>query len=94
MELGEKLYTSKGCNACHTLDGTKLVGPSFKALYGRDEKIADGSTVKVDDAYMRESILNPAAKIVEGYQNLMTPYQGKLKEREIVGLIEYIKTIK
>ena len=43
---------------------------------------------------MRESILNPAAKIVAGYQNLMTPYQGKLKEREITGLIEYIKTLK
>ena len=94
VDLGEKLYSSKGCNACHSVDGTRLVGPSFKALYGKDEKLADGSTVKVDDAYMRESILNPAAKIVESYQNLMTPYQGKLKEREIVGLIEYIKTLK
>ena len=94
VELGKKLYSSKGCNACHKTDDTKLVGPGFKGLYGKDEKLADGSTVKVDDAYIRESILNPGAKIVEGYPNVMTPYQGQLKEREIVGLIEYIKTLK
>ena len=94
VELGKKLYSSKGCNACHNVTDQKLVGPGFKGLYGKNEKLADGSTVKVDDAYMRESILNPGAKIVEGYPNIMTPYQGQLKEREIVGLIEYIKTLK
>jgi cytochrome c oxidase subunit 2 len=94
VELGKKLYSSKGCNACHHVTDQRLVGPGFKGLYGKDEKLADGSTVKVDDAYMRESILNPGAKIVEGYPNVMTPYQGQLKEREIVGLIEYIKTLK
>jgi len=94
VELGEKLYSSKGCNACHSTGDNRLVGPGFKGLYGRNEKLSNGSTVKVDDAYIRESILNPGAKIVEGYPNVMPAYQGQLKEREITGLIEYLKTLK
>tara|TARA_Y100000592_G_scaffold87499_1_gene142139 strand:+ start:1116 stop:2099 length:984 start_codon:yes stop_codon:yes gene_type:complete len=94
VELGEKLYLSKGCNACHSLGDNRLVGPGFKGLYGRNEKLSDGSTIKVDDVYIRESILNPAAKIVESYPNVMPSYQGQLKEREITGLIEYLKTLK
>jgi cytochrome c oxidase subunit 2 len=93
-DRGFKIMTAKGCNACHSMDGTNLVGPSYKGLYGRTEKLADGSSVVADDAYIKESILNPSAKIVAGYQPVMPPYAGQLGDAEISDIIEYIKTLK
>ncbi len=92
-EVGEYLYKSRGCAQCHTVDGSANVGPSFLNAYGREERFKDGSTYTVDENYVRESILNPGAKIVAGYQNVMPTYQGKLKEREITAIIEYLKSI-
>jgi cytochrome c oxidase subunit 2 len=91
--LGEKLYAAKGCAGCHKIDGTRLVGPPLNGLFGKEEKLEGGETVKVDEEYLRESILVPAAKIVAGYPPAMTPYQGILDEREVEGLVEYIKTL-
>lgn len=91
-EAGKALYASKGCNACHSVDGSRLVGPSFKGLYGREEQ-TDKGAVKVDDAYITESILNPMAKIVVSYPAAMPPYQGQLKQDQIDALIAYIKTL-
>lgn len=91
-ELGESLYTGRGCVGCHTLDGSKLVGPTFKGLYGKDEVLADGSTVKVDDAYMKESILEPQAKIVKDYPPSMVAMG--VSDEEADALIAYIKTLK
>jgi cytochrome c oxidase subunit 2 len=88
-ELGEMLYTSKTCIACHSIDGSPGVGPTFKGLFGKQERFADGSTGVADEDYLRESIVAPAAKIVEGYQPVMPPFL--LEERELSGLIEYIK---
>lgn len=93
-ELGAKLYKAKGCNACHTIDGSPKAAPSFKGLYGKDETMNDGKTVKVDDNYIRESILNPQAKIVKGFGPVMPTYEGQLNEKQLGGLIEYIKTLK
>jgi cytochrome c oxidase subunit 2 len=93
-EKGKALTTSKGCVACHSADGSKLVGPSYKGLFGRDEKLAGGSTVKVDENYIRESIENPTAKVVEGYPPSMPPYKGLLTEEEIMAITEYIKSLK
>ena len=70
-----------------------LIGPSFKGLWDKEENLADGTTVKVDENYIRESILNPAAKIVEGYNNVMTPYEGRVSDEEITNIIEYLKTL-
>lgn len=92
-ELGEKLYTAKACNTCHSIDGSKNVGPSFKGIFGHDAEMADGSTLTVDENYIRESILQPQAKVVAGYQPVMPTFQGILKDRELDGLIEYIKTL-
>lgn len=90
---GEKLYSSKNCKACHSIDGARVVGPSFKALWDKDESLADGSTVKVDENYLRESILDPNAKIVATYPPAMPPYKGLLKDHEIGSLIAYIKSL-
>jgi cytochrome c oxidase subunit 2 len=90
-EYGQKLYTSSGCQTCHSLDGNKLVGPSFKGLFGSDRAFADGSSVQADEQYIRESILNPTAKVVASYQPVMPTYQGVLGEEEIDAIVEFIK---
>ncbi len=68
------------------------LAPSFKGLYGRTEKMADGSVITVDDAYLRESIVDPDAKIVDGYDDLMP--EPILTEKEVDEMIAYLKTIK
>ena len=94
--LGEKLYKEQGCNSCHSIDGSNLVGPTWKNLYNADRPvIIDGveSVVKADDNYLRESIVYPGKKIVKGYPNVMASYAGLLSDRDINGIIEYIKTL-
>lgn len=92
-EYGERLSKIQGCATCHSIDGTEKVGPSWQGLYGREEGTNVG-TVKADDNYIRESILDPGAKIVNGYPNGMASYQGKLNDEQIAALIEYMKTLK
>jgi cytochrome c oxidase subunit II len=91
-ELGEKLYTSKACFTCHSTDGSTKVGPTFQGLFGKTEQTSAGA-VTVDEEYLRESILQPNEKVVQGYQPVMPTYQGQLSDREVSGLIEYIKTL-
>lgn len=92
LELGTKLFKNKACNTCHSLDGSKLIGPSFKGLYELEgHEMEDGTKVAVDENYLRESILNSAAKIVKGYPNAMPAFEGQLSEEEIAGLITFIK---
>jgi cytochrome c oxidase subunit 2 len=90
-EFGRMLYASRGCETCHSLDGTRRDGPSFKGLFGRTGRFRDGSIVTADETYIRESILLPQAKIVSGYEGIMPTFQGLLREREIQALIEFIK---
>ena len=92
-EFGAKLYKSKACVTCHTIDGTASQGPSLLGIYGKNEQLTDGSSVLVDENYLRESLLNPAAKIVKGYQPVMPPYQGLLNDKEVDALIAYIKSL-
>jgi cytochrome c oxidase subunit II len=99
-ELGKRLFTQRSCNTCHSLDGTKIQGPTFKGLFGRTEDLEGGGTVKVDENYIREknyireSVLNPQGKIVKGYPGTMPTFQGLLKDREIEALIEFMKAQK
>ena len=92
-EFGAKLYKSKACITCHTVDGSPLVGPSFKGVFGHKVKLSDGRTVTADENYLRESILKPQAKVVQGFQPVMPTYQSILKPREVDALIEYIKSL-
>jgi len=93
-ELGKLLYESRGCVSCHSLDGSRREGPSFKGIYGETHAMRDGTSVLVDENYIRESILMPQAKIRSGYEAIMPTYQGLLRERELAALIEFIKTQK
>jgi len=96
-EVGAILFNSKGCVACHTVDGTRSTGPSWLGIYGSTQKVRlpNNSLVDqtVDDDYLRESILVPAAKIVDTFTNQMTSYQGQLSDQELEALISYIKSI-
>jgi cytochrome c oxidase subunit II len=90
-ELGELTYNQAGCSTCHSLDGSAKVGPSFKGLFGRKEKIVGGATLTVDENYIRESIIEPQAKLVEGFPPAMPTFKGQLSDRRILGLVEFIK---
>jgi mono/diheme cytochrome c family protein len=91
VEAGKVLYVTKVCNACHTLDGNRLVGPTFKGLYAKTEALVDGEVV-VDDAYLRESMLEPMKRIVKDYPPAMPPQV--LTDVEIESLILFIKSVK
>jgi cytochrome c oxidase subunit II len=93
---GEKLFAIKACNSCHsTTDATTKVGPALFKKFGTLEALADGSTVAVDENYVRESILNPNAKVVKGFNpNVMPAFQGQLSEAELAALLEYVKGLK
>ena len=93
-QAGKELFSAKGCQACHSVDGTKGVGPSQKGIFGSEEALQDGSKVKVDENYIRESLMEPAKKVVQGFQPIMPTFQGQLKEEEINALIAYIKSLK
>ena len=94
LQLGQKLFVSKACNTCHTTDGSPKIGPSFKGIYGHTTALESGGSVKVDDNYIRESILEPQAKIVKSYPPVMPTFKGQLSEQEINALIEFIKSLK
>jgi cytochrome c oxidase subunit 2 len=93
VAVGEKLYSELACNTCHTADG-KGRGPSYLGVYGSKVKLADGSTVVADDSYIRESILQPNARIVAGFQPVMPSFQGLVTEDQILALTAYIKSMK
>ncbi len=93
--FGQRIFSRRGCNACHSIDGSKSTGPTWKGLWGNQETLADGSSVTVDDDYIRESIFEPNAKIVSGYQGVGMPsFQGQLNEQQVTAIIEFIKTLK
>ena len=87
-----RLLEDKECMSCHTITAEADLAPSFKGLYGRTKKMANGSVIAVDDAYLRESIVHPGAKIVDGYDDLMP--EPVLTEKEVDEMIAYLKTIK
>jgi cytochrome c oxidase subunit II len=96
-KLGEQLYTERGCKGCHSIDGTLVPngGPSFKGIWGKTESLADGSTVVIDENYVRESVNVPSAKVVKGFPNgVMPTFQGTLNEQQLAGIIEFIKAQK
>lgn len=90
---GEKLYKKNGCTQCHSVDGRSMVGPTLKGLWLKNRVFRDGSEAIADENYIRESILNPQEKVVEGYQGVMNSYQGRISDREIQAIIAYIKSL-
>ncbi|MCC6751146.1 MAG: cytochrome c oxidase subunit II [Deltaproteobacteria bacterium] len=96
VKWGEKLFTGRGCVGCHnpTRDQGGKPGPALAGKFGSDENLASGATVRVDDNYIRKSLMEPGADVVKGFQPVMPTYQGQLKDKEINALIEYIKSLK
>lgn len=92
-EGGARLYQIHGCPQCHSVDGTAGIAPSFKGIWGTEEQLASGERVRVDENYIRQSILDPQSQIVAGYQGVMPTYQGRLKDAEITALIAYIRSL-
>lgn len=94
---GGQLYEEKACASCHSVDGSKSVGPTWKGLFGSPVRLNDGSEVLADEAYLRESMLQPSLKTVEGFKpGLMETVikQDSLSDREVSALIAYIKSLR
>jgi cytochrome c oxidase subunit II len=96
VEAGQRLYIARGCSSCHSIDGTAMAGggPSFKGSFGTERPLQDGSKVVMDENYIRESILQPAAKIHQGYEPRMPSFQGQIDDDGLRRLIEYIKSLR
>ncbi len=92
-EAGEKLFQRLGCSTCHRADGTGR-GPSLVGLFGKPVQLQGGKTVTADENYIRESILNPRAKIVAGYQPIMPTFKGLISEDSMLQIIAYIESLK
>lgn len=92
-DLGKIFFTRFGCSQCHNTDGTPSTGPNLDGRFGKMETLSDGTQVAVDDNYVRESMMNPAGQIVQGFQPKMPTFKGKIKEKQIVAIIEYLKSI-
>jgi cytochrome c oxidase subunit 2 len=94
-DKGKAIFNKVGCTACHNPDHTAKVGPGLAGIYGHDQPLTGGQSVKVDENYLHESILNPQAKIVKGFESVqMLSYQGQLSEDDVAALIEFIKSLK
>jgi cytochrome c oxidase subunit 2 len=91
---GQRLAVAIGCVKCHSVDGTPHIGPSWLNMYGRTATFTDGTSLKVDEAYMTQSIMDPLAKVVAGYDPVMPSYQNKLAGPEIAALLEYMKSLR
>lgn len=91
LEKGRQLVEQYGCSACHSQDGSTRLGPTWKGLYGRTEQFADGSSALVDEAYLKESILKPQARLVQGYPPVMVAYT--LNDDELTAVVAVIKSL-
>ena len=93
VAAGEKLFTELNCITCHRAGQRRPRPACSQGIFGRPVKLASGDTVVADEAYVRESIVNPAAKVVAGYQPVMPTYQGQVSEEQLIALIAYIQSL-
>ncbi len=95
VAMGAKVAQKYGCIGCHSTDGSPMAGPTWKGLFGKEETLADGRTITVDEEYIRRSILDPGADIVKGFANIMpNTYKDQISDEELEALIAYIKSLK
>ena len=91
---GRALAEKHGCLGCHSIDGTTKDGPTWKGLYGSRVPLEGGETVVADDAYIKESILDPGARVAMGFPNFMPSFRGNVSDRDIADITAYIRTLK
>jgi cytochrome c oxidase subunit 2 len=89
---GQQLFQKLGCQVCH-LTERQGIGPVLVGIFGAQVKLQTGEAITADETYVRESILNPQAKITAGFQPLMPPFQGRVNEEELIQLVAYIKSL-
>ena len=89
---GEKLFQQLGCATCHRAD-TQGRGPNLVGIYGKTQSLDNGQTVTADDNYLRESILNPSAKVVSGFKPIMPTFEGIVTEEQVLSLVAYVKSL-
>lgn len=91
VEAGKALLETLGCRSCHRADSADTA-PRLEGLFGGVVRLADGSMVRADENYLRESILSPKAKVVSGFQPVMPSYQGRVTEEELAQILAYLKS--
>ena len=94
VRQGERVAAEQGCLKCHSVDGSRHIGPTWLNLYGRAEKLTTGQTVIVDEPYMTKAMMDPGSLKVAGYQNVMPTFQGKLSPPEAAAIVEFIKSLR
>ncbi|HVP29868.1 MAG TPA: cytochrome c oxidase subunit II [Myxococcota bacterium] len=94
VERGRATAIRHGCLQCHTLDGTPATGPTWQGLFGRPVELADGRTLRADEAYLTRSMMDPAAEVVHGFAPIMPSYRGQLAPSETAALVELIKSLR
>ena len=92
QETGKQLFASLGCSTCHRSD-VQGRGPNLQGIYNKPVLLEDGRTVIADENYVRESILNPTAKIVSGFKPVMPTFQGIVNEEQVNALVAYVKSL-
>jgi cytochrome c oxidase subunit 2 len=90
---GQQLFQTLGCASCHGANGEGGRGPTLAGAFGKITPLQSGESVRVDEGYIRESILNPQAKIVAGFGPIMPTFQGQVSEDQVLQLIAYIKSL-
>lgn len=93
-EQGQKVAAEVGCFKCHTVNGEPHIGPTFLGLYGKQEATQEGLTLRVDEAYITQSMMDPGAHLTQGFPNVMPTFQGKLTGPQTAAIVEYIKTLR
>jgi cytochrome c oxidase subunit 2 len=91
-ETGEKIFNQLGCQTCHKMDATAR-GPSLAGLFGSTVQLKNGKSITADEGYIRESVLNPNAKMVAGYEAIMPTYTGQINEEQLIQILAYIKSL-
>jgi len=90
---GQQLFQTLGCVSCHGANGEGGRGPTLAGLFGREVRLSNGQTLRADEPYIRESMLNPQAKLVEGFGPIMPTFQGQVSEDQLVQLLAFIKSL-
>lgn len=93
LARGKEIYNGMACVGCHSTDGTIRTGPSLAELYGKTEKLSDGTSVKVDESYLRDALFDPSGQVVHGFMATMPSYKGSMTDEDLAAMIAWIKSM-